>query len=173
MPNFKVFQDQAQSMNPITTNNLAIPVSASTALPITTNNLAIPVSASTALPITTNGELLPVSVALATTDVVFDPIANITGGGPGFERQVLGLGQWTYGVVNNSISGRNALAYLQMSPDGSNWLNDGSTHTIAYNGTAALVAGVFLKYARVYYYAQDATNSAVTLNVFFQGNTVE
>ncbi|WP_220387723.1 DUF6385 domain-containing protein, partial [Sporomusa ovata] len=160
----------AATITPISAST-ALPISASAALPISATTIT-PISADTALPITTNGELLPVSVSLATTDVVFPSLTGITNGGPGFERQVLGLGQWTYGVVNASPSPNNAITYLQISPDGNNWIKDGATYTIAYNGTAALVAGVFLKYARVYYYAQDATNSAVTLNVFFQGNTV-
>ncbi|WP_282957045.1 DUF6385 domain-containing protein [Sporomusa acidovorans] len=116
---------------------------------------------------------IPVSVALSTTDVVFGPITNIGGGGPGAQAQVLSLGQWTYGIVNNSATGNNAQAYLQVSPDATNWIQDGATISLAYNGTGVLINSIFLKYARVYYYAEGGTASAVTLNIFLQGNAVE
>ncbi|SMD18122.1 DUF6385 domain-containing protein, partial [Sporomusa malonica] len=131
-----------------------------------------PVSADAALPICPT-VIIPVSVALSTTDVSFT-ITAIDEGGPGVQREILGLGQWTYGVVNNSESGNTAAVYLQMSPDATNWINENTTPvTIAYNGTAALISSIFLKYARVYYYAEGGTASAVTLNIFFQGNAVE
>ncbi len=158
------------SVLPICTTAIT-PVSASSALPICTTS-DVPISAATALPICPT-VVIPVSVALSTTDVSFT-ITDIDEGGPGFQRQILGLGQWTYGVVNNSETGNTAAVYLQLSPDANNWINESiSPVTLAYNGTAALVSSIFLKYARVYYYAEGGAASAVTLNIFFQGNTVE
>jgi len=100
-------------------------------------------------------------------------MTGIAEGGPGCQRDVLNLGQWTYAIVNDSVSPNAAAAYLQMSPDANTWMDDSASVTIAYNGVKALVANTFLKYSRVYYYALGGTASAVTLNIFFQGNAVE
>lgn len=106
----------------------------------------------------------------ATTDVSAT-LANITDtAGSGDETyNVLGVQTWTFGVVNNSLAANaQALATLQISPDGVNWLDEAGPVTINQNSLTTLVSSIFLKYARIYYSAVNAA-SAVTLNVFFQG----
>lgn len=112
------------------------------------------------------------STTLATTDVS-TVIANITDidGSPDATYNVLGIATWTFGVVNESTEDNaQALVKLQLSPDGTNWMDDVSYTTINQNSLATFVATPFLKYARLYYAAVNAA-SAVTLNIFFQGQT--
>jgi len=72
-------------------------------------------------------------------------------------------------VVNNALAtNAQALVKLQISPDGTAWQDEVSSTTINQNSLAAFVASTFLKYARVYYSAVNAA-SAVTLNIYFQG----
>ncbi|KLU62988.1 hypothetical protein CEB3_c06510 [Peptococcaceae bacterium CEB3] len=108
---------------------------------------------------------------VATTDVSATR-ANIvdTGGTPDTTYDVLGVRTWTFGVVNNSTAA-NAQAHvkLQISPDAAAWQDDPTgTVTISQNGLATFVSSIFLKYARLYYSAVNAA-SAVTLNIFYQG----
>jgi len=112
-----------------------------------------------------------IQTASATTDVS-EVRANITdtGGTPDTTFNVLGLNTWTFAVVNNSLAANaQATVKLQISPDGTTWSDEVSTTTINQNSMATFVATTFLKYARVYYAAVNAA-SAVTLNIFFQGN---
>lgn len=122
----------------------------------------------------TNGILVTspgLAIVSATTDVS-STIANITdtAGSGDTTYNVLDVRTWTFGVVNNSLAANaQALVNLQISPDGTNWLTDVGAVTINQNSLTTLVSSVFLKYARVYYSAVNAA-SAVTLNIFFQGN---
>ncbi|GAB6152842.1 hypothetical protein JCM17380_15920 [Desulfosporosinus burensis] len=120
------------------------------------------------------GGLLITSAGLAmisaTTDVSAT-LANITdtAGSGDTTYTVLGVETWTFGVVNASLAANaQALVTMQISPDGTNWLNEAGPVTINQNALTTLVSSIFLKYARVYYSAVNAA-SAVTLNVFFQG----
>ena len=82
---------------------------------------------------------------------------------------VLGVREWTFGIVNESLDANaQALVKMQISPDGINWLDEAGPVTINQNSLSTLVTSIFLKYARVYYSAVNAA-SAVTLNIFFQG----
>ncbi|WP_238455510.1 DUF6385 domain-containing protein, partial [Desulfolucanica intricata] len=110
------------------------------------------------------------AIATATTDVSATR-ANITdiAGTPDEAYNVLGIKTWTFGVVNNStVENAQALVKLQMSPDAVNWIDETSNITIDQNSLTALVSSITLKYARIYYSAVNAS-SAVTLNIFFQG----
>ncbi|KGK90940.1 hypothetical protein DP73_05665 [Desulfosporosinus sp. HMP52] len=121
----------------------------------------------------TNGILITspgLAIIGATTDVSAT-LANITDtAGSGDETyNVLGVETWTFGVVNASLEANaQALVTMQISPDGINWLDEAGPVTINQNSLTTLVSSIFLKYARVYYSAVNAA-SAVTLNVFFQG----
>ncbi len=122
----------------------------------------------------TNGLLVTgtLASALATTDVSATR-ANVTNtaGSPDTTYTVLGVATWTFGVVNNSLDANaQALVKLQLSPDGTTWVDEVSNTTINQNSMATFVATTFLKYARLYYAAVNAA-SAVTLNIFFQGQT--
>ncbi|MDR3587834.1 MAG: DUF6385 domain-containing protein [Desulfosporosinus sp.] len=153
----------------------------STGLAITSSGLAI-AAPTGGLPITSSGlaiepptgGLLITSAGLAivsaTTDVSATR-ANIidTGGSGDTTYNVLDVRTWTFGIVNSSLdTNAQALVNLQISPDGTNWLNDASPVTVNQNALTSLVSSIFLKYARVYYSAVSAS-SAVTLNIFFQG----
>jgi len=82
---------------------------------------------------------------------------------------VLELRTWSFGVVNAAAAAENqALVKLQISPDGNTWKDDTSVVTINQNVLGTLVTSTFLKYARISYAAVNAS-SAVTLNIFFQG----
>jgi hypothetical protein len=141
-----------------------------------TNGLSI---TSTGLAITapTNGLTVTASsdglkVATATTDVSATR-ANVTdtAGTPDTTYNVLGYKTWTFGVVNASTAtDAQALVKLQISPDGTNWQDEVSSVTINQNSLATFVSSIFLKYARIYYSAVNAS-SAVTLNIFFQGQS--
>jgi hypothetical protein len=157
------------------TNGLSI---TSTGLAITApaNGLTVTAPAS-GLAITppANGILITttgLAVATGTTDVSATR-ANIidTAGTPDETYTVLGLKTWTFGVVNASTAANaQALVKLQISPDGTTWQDEVGPVTINQNGLSTFVANVFLKYARIYYSAVNAA-SAVTLNIFFQGQS--
>ena len=155
------------------TDGLAI---TSTGLAITapTNGLTITAAAEGLAITPPTGGLLITSAGLAmisaTTDVS-STLANITdtAGSGDTAYTVLGVETWTFGVVNESLAANaQAVVKMQISPDGTNWLDEAGPVTINQNGLTALVSSIFLKYARVYYSAVNAA-SAVTLNVFFQG----
>ncbi len=114
---------------------------------------------------------LAVISTLATTDVS-EVMANITdtAGSPGTTFDVLNLRTWTFGVVNASTTVAPAVVKLQMSPDGANWIDEAGPVTLNTGEVTSLVSSVFMKYARIYYAAVDAA-SAVTLNIFFQGQS--
>ncbi len=77
---------------------------------------------------------------------------------------------WSFGVVNASTTIAPATVKLQISPDGTSWLDEAGPVTLNTGDVTSLVSSIFLKYARVYYAAVDAA-SAVTLNIFFQGQS--
>jgi len=111
-------------------------------------------------------------MALATTDVSATR-ANFTdtGGTPDTTYNVLGVKEWTFGLANNSLATNAQVAVkLQISPDASAWIDHAGPVTISQNAADSLVSSIFLKYARVYYSAVNAS-SAVTLRIFFQGQT--
>lgn len=155
------------------TNGLAI---TSTGLAITapTNGLMVTAPAE-GLAITppTNGILITspgLAIATGTTDVsaVRGSIVDTAGSGD-TTFEVLGVQTWTFGVVNASTEANaQALATLQISPDGTSWVDEAGPVTINQNSLSTLVSSIFLKYARVYYSAVNAA-SAVTLNIYFQG----
>ena len=110
------------------------------------------------------------SIISATTDVSAT-LANITdtAGSGDTTYTVLGVREWTFGVVNSSLDANaQALVKMQISPNGTNWIDEAGPVTINQNSLTTLVTSIFLKYARVYYSAVNAA-SAVTLNIFFQG----
>ncbi|GAB6171882.1 hypothetical protein JCM15765_13600 [Paradesulfitobacterium aromaticivorans] len=155
------------------TNGLTI---TSTGLAVTAPANGLTVTAPAAgLAITppTNGLLITspgLAMAVATTDVSATR-ANFTdtAGSADTTYTVLGVRTWTFGVTNQSLAANaQALVKLQTSPDGAIWADEGSSVTINQNALATLVATTFLKYARLYYSAVNAA-SAVTLNIFFQG----
>ena len=121
--------------------------------------------------ITSSG--LPVISALSTTDVteVKTGITNTTYDASD-TYEVLGVAEYSFGLVNNStlVSGAQAVAKLQLSPDGLIWFDNGSAVTLAPQTSSALVSSIFLKYARVYYAAANGA-SPVDLSIFFQGQT--
>ncbi len=155
------------------TNGLSI---TSTGLAVTApaNGLTVTAPAS-GLSITppTGGLLVTGTVVsdLGTTDVSTIR-ANIidTTGTPDTAYTVLGLKTWTLSVVNSAtVTGAQALVKLQLSPNAATWQDDPTGNvTINQNGLATFVSSIFLKYSRLYYSAVNAA-SAVTLNIFFQG----
>ncbi|MFZ5595905.1 MAG: DUF6385 domain-containing protein [Bacillota bacterium] len=115
---------------------------------------------------------LAIVQTLATTDVS-EVRANITDttGTPDTTFDVLSLTSWTFGIVNKSLAANaQATVKLQISPDATTWIDHAGPVTIDQNAAETLVASIFLKYARVYYAAVNST-SAVTLNIFFQGQS--
>ncbi|NPV73030.1 MAG: hypothetical protein HPY89_04425 [Pelotomaculum sp.] len=168
----------------ITSTGLAITAPAN-GLTITSTGLAITAPANgltvtapaSGLSITppANGILITstgLAVAVGTTDVSATR-ANITdtAGTPDTTYNVLGLSTWTFGVVNvSTVANAQALVKLQISPDATTWQDEAGPVTINQNSMTTLVAQTFLKYARVYYSAVNAS-SAVTLNIFFQGQS--
>lgn len=200
MPNYKIFQDNPDQarIKIYGSNNVAFATDSSGNLTVTApaaglsitppsgglsitapaNGLTVTAPAeglsitppTSGLLITSTG--LRVLSDLATTDVSTTR-ANITdtAGTPDTTYNVLGLKEWTFGIVNSSLAtNAQALVKLQISPDAANWMDNTSSVTINQNGVDALVASIFLKYARVYYSAVNAS-SAVTLNIFFQGQS--
>ena len=166
----------------ITSTGLAITAPAdglaitSTGLAITApaNGLTVTASAS-GLSITppTGGLLITTSGLImisGTTDVsaTLPNISDIAGSGD-TTYNVLGVPTWTFGLVNSSLAtNAQAIVKLQISPNGTTWTDEAGPVTINQNALTTLVSSIFLKYARVYYSAVNAA-SAVTLNVFFQG----
>jgi len=116
---------------------------------------------------------LSVISALATTDVT-EAETGITdiAGSPSNTYVVMGISDYTFGLVNESTSAANAqaTAKLQISPDAVNWFDSSSVVTLDQGTSNALVASIFLKYARVYYAAVNAASS-VDLTIFFQGQS--
>ncbi len=123
---------------------------------------------STGLAITSTG----LAVAVGTTDVSATRVSiTDTAGTPDETYNVLDLRTWSFGVVNNSLDANaQALVTLQISPDATNWQNEVGPVTIDQNSMETFVSSIFLKYARLYYSAVNSA-SAVTLNIFFQGQT--
>ncbi len=116
---------------------------------------------------------LSVVSALATTDVTEAKTGIVDiAGSPSNPYVVLGVAQYSFGLVNQSTSEPNAqaAAKLQVSPDAINWFDNSSVVTLSPGSADCLVASVFLKYARVYYSAVNAASS-VDLTIFFQGQT--
>ncbi len=150
----------------ITSTGLAITAPAN-GLTVTAPSSGLSITPPTGgLLITTSG-LIMIS---GTTDVSTTR-ANIvdTAGSGDTTYNVLGVPTWTFGLVNSSLAtNAQAIVKLQISPDGTTWLDESGPVTINQNSLTTLVSSIFLKYARVYYSAVNAA-SAVTLNVFFQG----
>ena len=190
MPNFKVFQDNPDHarIKIYGANNIAFNTDTQGNLTITSTGLAITPPAagltitSTGLAITSTGLAITppadgllitspgLAMAVATTDVSYS-LENIddTAGSPDETYEVLGIRTWSFGVVNKSlVENAQALVTLQISPDGETWQDEVGPVTIDQNSLKVFVADVFMKYARLYYSAVSSA-SAVTLNVFFQG----
>lgn len=114
---------------------------------------------------------LAVESTLATTDVsVTRGGITDTAGSPDTTYDVMEWRTYTFGVVNASTTNAPATVKLQISPDAANWIDHAGPVTLNTGDVTALVASIFLKYARVYYAAVNAA-SVVTLNIFFQGQT--
>ncbi len=111
------------------------------------------------------------AMSIGTTDVS-TVRANITdtAGSGDTAYNVLNAQTWTFGVVNSSaVTNAQATVKLQISPNATTWQDDPTgIVTINQNSLATFVSQVFLKYARLYYSAVSAS-SAVTLNIYFQG----
>ncbi|MFZ5899717.1 MAG: DUF6385 domain-containing protein [Bacillota bacterium] len=115
---------------------------------------------------------LAVESTLATTEVQ-STVANFssTAGAPDTTYNIMEWKTYTFGVVNNSLAANaQATVKLQISPDATNWIDHAGPVTLNQGAVDALVASIFLKYARVYYAAVNSS-SAVTLNIFFQAQT--
>ncbi|MGC7846478.1 DUF6385 domain-containing protein [Desulforudis sp. 1088] len=115
---------------------------------------------------------LAVESTLATTEVQ-STVANFssTAGAPDTAYNIMEWKTYTFGVVNNSLAANaQATVKLQISPDATNWIDHAGPVTLNQGAVDAVVASIFLKYARVYYAAVNS-NSAVTLNIFFQAQT--
>ena len=159
----------------ITSTGLAItPPSGGLSITPPANGLTI---TSTGLAITppSNGLLITSSglaIATGTTDVSYTRGSiTDTAGTADTSYNVLGIKNFTFAVVNASTEAdAQAVVKLQISPDSTTWQDDAGPVTINQNTLGTLVSAVFLKYARVFYSAANAA-SAVTLNIFFQGQT--
>lgn len=57
--------------------------------------------------------------------------------------------------------------YLELSPDGVNYVQEGAVTFIEANDTAALVSGIFARYVKVV--AIDHAGQGASLDIFFQG----
>lgn len=73
-------------------------------------------------------------------------------------------------MVNASTTIAPATVKLQISPDGTNWIDEAGPVTLNTGDVSALVSSIFLKYARIYHAAANAA-STVTLNIFCQAQT--
>ncbi|MGQ9778304.1 MAG: DUF6385 domain-containing protein [Bacillota bacterium] len=186
MPNYKIFQDvpdqarvkiygnQDVAVYTDSTGNLGITSTGLAVTPpsagmlITSAGLAVTPPADGLL-ITSPG--LAVLTEMSTTEVmaVRGGITD-TAGSPDTVYNIMDWREYTFGVVNASTTTAPATVKLQVSPDGESWLDNTGTVTLNTGELAALVASVFLKYARVYYAAVNAA-SAVTLDIFFQART--
>jgi len=179
MANLKIFQDNPDQakVKIFGGNNAALNTDSSGNLPITSTGLAItaptngltvtapasglaitPPTGGLAITPPTDGLLITsagLSIISATTDVSAT-LANITdtAGSGDTTYTVLGVREWTFGVVNKSLDANaQALVKMQISPDGTNWLDEAGPVTINQNSLTTLVISIFLKYARVYYSA--------------------
>jgi hypothetical protein len=120
--------------------------------------------------ITSSG--LPVISALATTDVSYNRTGiTLVEGSPDTTYTILSLKDYSFGVVNNSNPANlgQAWARLQLSPDGTTWFEDEAV-TLNVSTSYAMVPGILVKYARVYYGAVSSA-TAVTLGIYFQGQS--
>lgn len=73
---------------------------------------------------------------------------------------------YSYLAVN---TGANlAVAYLQISPDGTNWETQSSAKIISPGTIVSFVANVIAKYARLCYQSQQPSHSTV-LTIYIQG----
>ena len=113
---------------------------------------------------------LAVLTNLVTADISEQVATNNTTGLPSTARDVLGYRTWSFAVVNASTTIAPATVKLQISPDGTNWMDEGSVVTLNDGELTALVSSIFLRYARVFYAAVDAA-STVTLNIYFQAQS--
>lgn len=179
MANLKIFQDNPDQakVKIFGGNNAALNTDSSGNLTITSTGLAItaptngltvtapasglaitPPTGGLAITPPTDGLLITsagLSIISATTDV-FATLANITDTARSGDTTytVLGVREWTFGVVNKSLDANaQALVKMQISPDGTNWLDEAGPVTINQNSLTTLVISIFLKYARVYYSA--------------------
>lgn len=74
---------------------------------------------------------------------------------------------YSYLIVN--IGADPAMAYLQISPDGTNWENQSDTKTINTGTLVSLVPDVIAKYARLAYQLQSGT--LTSLQIYTQGRS--
>ncbi len=143
MPNFKIFQDRPEQAK--------VQIHGSQNLPVLQES---------------DGALV-VKSTLATTDVSV-AAAGVTTSEPGTTYQVIGFKEWTFGVTNDTADPNSATVKLQVSPDGTAWIDQSATVTLAEGEATGLVSDIFLKYARVYYSAVNGA-SPVDLTFYFQG----
>lgn len=193
MPNYKIFQDVADqarvkiygnkdvSLNTDNSGTLAVTVPEALAVTVpeavaVTIPEAVAVTVPEAVAVTIP-ETVAITGTVATvasiTDVIFtvEDVTDADGDEVG-EATVLGLDEWTYGVVNISDPAASAVLQLQISPDGSNWINSGAVVTLSTtNSVGTLVTDTFLKYARVYYHSATSSDT-ISLNIFFQGQSI-
>jgi hypothetical protein len=154
VPNFKIFQE--------TPDKARVKIYGSQDVAIRTDSTGAVVITSPSLSVETT---------VATTDVsAVIPDITDTDGSPDETRLTLGLRTWTLGVLNGPDSEGEASVKLQLSPDADNWMDEAAAVTLDVGDVASLVATTFLKYARVYYAAVNAA-SAITLSIFFQGQS--
>ncbi|MBP2655660.1 MAG: hypothetical protein H6Q73_3229, partial [Firmicutes bacterium] len=122
--------------------------------------------------ITTSGALSvtgSVTADNATTDVT---ALNLTTSDTTFSASdtwtVLPFNVWTVGAYNASTTNSAGLI-LQVSPDGTNYLNEEPEITLPAASLSAFVSTYHFKYARMYYRA-TTSGSTVTLNLYLQGH---
>ncbi|KKM11012.1 hypothetical protein SY88_10685, partial [Clostridiales bacterium PH28_bin88] len=137
-------------------------------LTITSTGLAITAPAN-GLTVTASDAGLVTARAITDVSATRANVTN-TAGTPDTTYEVLKYGTWSFGIVNASLdTNAQANVKLQISPDGATWKDEAGPVTINQNAMDTLVASIFLKYARVYYNAVNAS-SAVTLKIYFQGH---
>lgn len=84
------------------------------------------------------------------------------------ERDVSGLKQYTYAVLNTSSAP--AAVRIDISPDSIFWVWDGPEDTLVPGEMRGLVARCFLRYIRIGFRSLTPGNTT-TLNIWFQGQS--
>lgn len=156
---------------PVTSTGLAITTGAG-ALSVSIGTGDLPVT-STGLAITTGTGSLSVCIGTGTVGTainsrtILDSSENITVTtvyAPAVTTNVLEYITYTLAAVNTGTTA--AQVKVQISPNNTDWIDDGTAVTVDAGALVTLVPSVFLKYVRL---AAIATTTSATLTAFIQG----
>ncbi len=99
----------------------------------------------------------------STLDTSETTVANAGATAASTTRTVLPYSQYTFSAYNDTNATQTV--QLQLSTDGTNFINDGASKTIAAAGTGFFAANFFTKYARLLITADATTTATIVVRI--------